>query len=370
MNIVTSINKNFIQHFCSMCSSLILNSREEKIDIYVLHSDLGDNDINIIAVVLEDLLNDTVNIHFVEVEENRFSSIPIIESHLSIQTLFRILLTELLPSDIEKLIYLDSDLVLEDSISQLFSLEINDYYVAAVPDFNDELAKNQNISSGVDYFNSGVMLVNLKKWREGDMLNKCLNYAFENKEKLRFPDQDILNGVLNGNWLKLDLSWNVTRMFYDRDEKDWEVPLQESIKIAKTNPKIIHYTTWKKPWFYLDDHPFKEKYFYYLNQTKFKYNQYFEKEILLESDIVVFGASLGGEKMEEFLSNEGLKVKFFTDNNEKKWGQTINGIEIISPQKLQSMSNPCIVIASLYEKEISEQLEKMNYSKVVPLIYN
>lgn len=369
MNIVTSINKNFVQHFCSMCASLILNNSNQNINVFILHSDLDGEQQQKITNALLNLLSDKINLFYVEVKEDQFSSIPIIESHLSIQTLFRILLSELLPLDVEKLIYLDSDLVVEGSLDPLYSIDISNDYLAAVSDFNDELAMNQGINSGVDYFNSGVMLVNLKRWRQSNFLNECLNYAIENKEKLRFPDQDILNGVLKGKWTKLDISWNVTRMFFDRNTDDWTKEIQPLIKNAKSNPKIIHYTTWQKPWFYLDTHPLKERYFFYLDQTKATYVKYFEKNILEHSNIVIFGASLGGQRMKSFLEKEGLEVTYFTDNSEAKWGTYINNIKIISPSELASVPNFCVIIASAYAKEISTQLENMSLSKVVPLIY-
>ena len=106
------------------------------------------------------------------------------------------IIPDLLPQNINKVLYLDSDLVVISSLEELYQVNLNDYFLAVQG------------SRKTGYFNSGVMVLNLQKWRNEKISTKVLDWARENKEKLRHWDQTALNHVIASNFVTIDRKWN------------------------------------------------------------------------------------------------------------------------------------------------------------------
>ena len=131
----------------------------------------------------------------------------------TIGSMFRVMLPELLP-DISKIIYLDADLLVNRDIKELWDTDIQNYCLAAVPDYSTvngletpyPVAKQEVPAS--HYFNSGVLCMNLDRIRaKGNMHENILNYLEEN-QGARLLDQDALNAVYGGETFLVDESWN------------------------------------------------------------------------------------------------------------------------------------------------------------------
>ena len=131
----------------------------------------------------------------------------------TIGSMFRVMLPELLP-DVDKIIYLDADILVNRDIKELWDTDIQDYCLAAVPDYSTvngletpyPVAKQEVPAS--HYFNTGVLCMNLDRIRaKGSMHEKVLNYLEENPSA-RLLDQDALNAVYGGETFLVDESWN------------------------------------------------------------------------------------------------------------------------------------------------------------------
>lgn len=107
----------------------------------------------------------------------------------------RLFVEKFLPESLDKVIYLDADIVVLGSLRELWETDLGDNFVGAVPDPNMRLSHRRDIGLPDDhkYFFSGGLLINLKKWREDRVLDKLLKICLEIKEKIEFPDQDVLN---------------------------------------------------------------------------------------------------------------------------------------------------------------------------------
>src|SRR5690606_5620901 len=101
------------------------------------------------------------------------------------------------------------------------------------------------------YFNAGVLIINLDKWRKDHLPAKILNFISKNPEKIVYEDQDALNYFLHDKCLLLHPKWNQTHFFHVREYQDTCFN-QEVFNEAKYNPSIIHFTAESKPWRYLD----------------------------------------------------------------------------------------------------------------------
>lgn len=358
MDIAVSINKCFLQHFHAMLTSLLTNTCAKSITLHILNSDLDYDDQELIIENFKQY--DNLKIKFYRINATDFQDIDIVFEHLTVEALYRLCLPRLLPKDIEKVLYLDSDMIILSDILELYNTDITNYYLAACNEYHPYFSANLDLKSAKDYFNSGLLLMNIKKCREDNFEQICLTFAKETKKIMYCLDQDILNGVLQGNWLRLDLSWNVVRSIFEQTELYESVYRKEYIQKCIKKPKIIHYTTFSKPWHYLDNHPYKDAYMKYLKLSKWKPKKSYEKDILEKSNIYIFGASLGAKKILEILEGK-VKIKGLIDNDEKKVNQIIYGYKVFSPFNYNQRD--IVIIGSSYIKEISKQLEDLGFVK-------
>ena len=170
-------------------------------------------------------------------------------THITKTSYCKFLIADLLPK-IDKILYLDCDLVVVDKISDLFSSNIDDYLFAAVEDVGYTYWSKfrDNMKLKFLCINSGVMLINCKKWREENLLDQLL-YRAQNREPLGYgQDQPVFNYVCKDKILFLDLRYNAQDVFFRdgielKNRKDFNM----CVEVSKF-PTIIHFTSSKKPW--------------------------------------------------------------------------------------------------------------------------
>ena len=238
INIVVGVNRNYIKPMSVMMISLLENNKKYKINFNIFQDDFLYEDKEKLLVRFKKY--DNLYINYIDVTNDLFEGLPTLE-HISLSTYYRILSPKLLPQ-YDKLLYLDSDLVVDGDILELWETDIKDYVVAAVRE--ESLQANEerlNIPKHQKYFNAGVLLINSKKMREENYYDIIMEYLFKNKETLLFSDQDALNAVLYNKWLEINEKWNYHNYFVDMRNSDLS-------KIKLDNPIIIHYTGPIKPW--------------------------------------------------------------------------------------------------------------------------
>ena len=161
-------------------------------------------------------------------------------------TYYRILLPELVPGAIEKVLYLDSDVLVLGDVSGLWEQEVQGYYVLAAQDKgipNMAAADHLNGCPGipgdgeVEYFNAGVLVVNLTQWRLDDFSGQTWSRLRRDLQFMRYMDQDALNVAAAGRWGRLSGLWNQCIPTWERDNA------------VRPDPAgIIHFTGPNKPW--------------------------------------------------------------------------------------------------------------------------
>jgi len=154
----------------------------------------------------------------------------------------RILIPKVFPDTVSRVLYLDSDLLVLDDLTPLWNTDLKETVAGAVVDFLDgQLRQNQpgleDVPRVQQYFNAGVLLINLVRWRQERISEKALAYLVEHPRTL-FNDQDALNVACDGLWTKLDSRWN----FHDHCGKN--------ILSMGTDqrPGIVHFIGRAKPW--------------------------------------------------------------------------------------------------------------------------
>ncbi|HIK06632.1 MAG TPA: glycosyltransferase family 8 protein [Trichormus sp. M33_DOE_039] len=200
-----------------------------------------------------------------------------IAKYVSIATFFRLLIPEILPEQLEKVIYLDCDLVVRGNLEQLWQTDLGDNYVLAAQDTWIPYVSNSNgllnykelgISSDSKYFNAGVLVINLKKWRTDDISAKAINYLKQKTEYIRWHDQDVLNPLFVGQWGELDPRWNCSPSSVYAYSSWKDSPFSEEVyNNLIRDPYIIHYVSNKKPW--TSRHTLLKEYFFeYVDMTE------------------------------------------------------------------------------------------------------
>ena len=206
--------------------------------------------------------------------------------HVSIASFYRILIPDILPKEIEKIIYLDCDLVVKGDLSQLWQKDLGSNDIMAVQDTWTPLISSEaaelkyeelKICPDLPYLNAGVLVINLKKWRSEEFCTKALTYFEENLKYIGLYDQGLLNALLANKWGQLDPRWNFNvTSFYDyftRKYKSWENVesfLPEIIYNKLIHePYIFHYVSDNKPWISRQC-PSREIFFEYVDKTKWK----------------------------------------------------------------------------------------------------
>lgn len=192
----------------------------------------------------------------------------------------RLLLTDFLPIDMNKVLYLDCDVIINGDISELDRIELPDNIAfAAVPELAMPPAQKKNIGLNVDeqYFNSGVLLINLDYWRKHNLKDQFINYYASANGKLMYADQDILNHCCKGHIRPLSHRYNLApmlkyfpRFFIKSYQPAYYCKDKEEYKDILKNPSIIHFLGDERPWMRGNYNPYRKEYEYYKKKSLWK----------------------------------------------------------------------------------------------------
>jgi lipopolysaccharide biosynthesis glycosyltransferase len=192
----------------------------------------------------------------------------------------RFLAPFLLPEEIDRALYLDCDIVVLKDIGELWdSTAGSPAVVHAVHDLTIPWVssrqgvfdyKDRGIPADAPYFNSGVLLIHLKRWRERDLTNRLIEYLSENGPKVNEADQGALNALLWNEWEKINQRWNSHSCLNVTDNRKETGLSAKEWHDLRLHPWLVHYTAYKKPWMKGVVFP-RYTYFYsYLQRTVYK----------------------------------------------------------------------------------------------------
>lgn len=210
------------------------------------------------------------NMRRIPIGEDQLGEVP--ESRHSKSAFLRLVLPNMLPESVDKMLYLDGDIVVNGSIRTLYNLDISNVYIAGAKDsiniFGKEHCRRLGLPDDYEYFNSGVVLMNIKRIRKEKLQERFFQFTSEYMDVINSPDQDVLNGTLYPAVNYFSPIYNYNYWI----EKDIALQLfsEEEIKAVKKHPVIIHYIGPVKPWHYKSIHPKKALWWHYLRQTPYK----------------------------------------------------------------------------------------------------
>lgn len=216
----------------------IVQNTDKNIDFIILYSSLSEKSFEILNYVKN---YENCKITYVKVDEKKFEKFQ--NAHwVTIQAWFRILLPELSPQ-YDKIIYFDGDTMLRGDIAKFYETDMSDAYLAATLECVNENNLNRLQMKGGNYFNSGVMLINCKKWREENLFDVIKDCA-ENNKLVTCGDQDALNIVFDeknkiicpGNIIYIQ-TW-----FWNRTKTQYKSHIDPDFKKEEKDVLIVHFT--------------------------------------------------------------------------------------------------------------------------------
>ncbi|HFI0054510.1 TPA: glycosyltransferase [Streptococcus suis] len=237
MNLAFTVSDSYIDYMGTTLYSIMLHTRKCPVSVYVLTSDISDYS-RFKLKKLEKHFNN-LRIHIQVVDSQRFEEFPLNRSHITRpEVYFRMAFASLLPQ-LDRILYLDSDILAQKDLQPLWDTALEGAYMAAVSEPPSDGAFDYRRSIGMTnpqyYFNSGVLLMDLKKIREDQIEDRLFDCGQAIKDKIRLQDQDIINVALEGQIKVLDPIYN-----YGYMEKQAQLRDQADI--------VLNHFSLEKPW--------------------------------------------------------------------------------------------------------------------------
>jgi lipopolysaccharide biosynthesis glycosyltransferase len=204
----------YVAHSAAMLHSLLRRHAEDEVYVHYMHGpDIGSGEQRQLTEMVE---REGGWISFLSVADTELEGLPT-KGFTRKATWYRIFLPELLP-DVDRILYLDADLIVVDSLTPLWALDLRGFWVGAVTNVFQDNHLHRPAALGLAgphvYFNAGVLLMNLAEMRDDRRTEALLDYGVRNAERLEWRDQDALNVVLGERRLELHPRWNVMNSFY------------------------------------------------------------------------------------------------------------------------------------------------------------
>lgn len=255
IHVLVAADRQFVWGCAVSVRSLLDNTRTDRpIDLFVAHDSLRPDDQRALLASWDRAGGRVFKCAFVLVPQERVGGL-IRSKAVSRMTYARLFIGDLLPTDADRCVYVDSDVVFQRDVEDLVSIDLDGKLLGAVPNGVDNEAhdcKRLGLPIGQRYFNAGVMVVDLGRWRELDFGRVALEICRTRGPSFGIPDQDSINIALAGDWAPLPMQWN-----------SWASRTNEA------EGRVVHYTQVPKPWDCDYQGRFPELFFRYLDRTAF-----------------------------------------------------------------------------------------------------
>lgn len=250
VNILVTVDENYIPYLNVMLTSLLKSNPDCWFDIYLLHTSVRDEAL----VKTKEILEPSGQLISVRANDIGLENAPVTERYPK-EIYYRIFAARYLPDTLDKVLYLDPDLIVNGSIKALYGLPMEEYYFAAASHIGEFMHKVNEMRLDLEedspYINSGVMLMNLERLRKEQNYDEVFQFIEKRKNLLILPDQDIISSLYGTRIYALDsFRYNMTERLFLR-----HTPFEKQLDLewVRRNSIIIHYCGRNKPW--------KENYF-------------------------------------------------------------------------------------------------------------
>jgi lipopolysaccharide biosynthesis glycosyltransferase len=267
VNILMCTNALFLQHTAVCLASLLANNPDLFFNIVIVGRESEDLDEQKIRRSLTRFPNHLLAFQKFVPPPNLL--LPLVAREIyTIDTYTRLWVGDFFPEKVDRVLYLDADIVVVGSIAPLWNTDLGGALMGAVDiPGSDQGVRRLAMRAEEGYFNAGVLVIDLQQWRTTQASETVLDYIRANPERVSY-DQDALNACFRSRTKRLDYKWNVIRPFY---REPLVLPLERAeIEAIRRDALIIHFNGGSKPWSYFCDHPRRAEYEKYLRMTEWR----------------------------------------------------------------------------------------------------
>lgn len=245
MNLLVTLNEAYLPYLNTLLFSVIYHNPDVYFTVYLLHTSIRKDSTERTRAIL----GTSGELVAIEADDRGFSDAPT-TAQFPKEMYYRILAAKYLPNTVDRVLYLDPDIIVNGSLRGLYEISLGDNYFAAAT-HNGKIMRLINgarlgLKRGDPYINSGVLLMNLKLLREEQDLDDVFNYIEKKRSKLCLPDQDVISGLYGDKIVKLDTYiYNMTDRLYRRDRIFGK---HRNVEWYGEHSVIFHYCGKNKPW--------------------------------------------------------------------------------------------------------------------------
>lgn len=245
INLLVTCDENYISPLNVMLMSVISSNPDVFFNVYLLHECIDEQRM----ATTRKLLGSKGKLIMIQINEKQMVHAPITQRYPK-EMYYRIFASKYLPDTLDKVLYLDPDIVVINSLENLYDIRLEDDYYAAASHTGELLTEFNRVrldmEEGAPYINSGVLLMNLQLLRKEQNYEEIYSAIETLKSRLILPDQDIISSLYGSKIMELDPSiYNMTERLYQKRilfEKDYDLNRVQSETV------IVHYIGKNKPW--------------------------------------------------------------------------------------------------------------------------
>ena len=248
------IDKNFGKFAGITITSLAHNNLDNDLLIHIIYDELLPEDMQ--KLKQTEQLYRNLKLHFYQITSTEGMTFIVPPGHITQAMYYRYLFGDMLPKEITKIIYMDADIICKGDLLPLWQTDLQGKVLGAVRDYGEDRSCGRIGLKNGRYFNSGVLLIDLTKWRQQKLTQQLFTWLNEvGSTKILWGDQDALNGVIDGQFVELPQKYNC-------------IIINNTTLKAELETVIIHYIDYVKPWhIYYSESPEKGIYWEYVKKS-------------------------------------------------------------------------------------------------------
>ncbi len=277
MNILYTTNELFASKVAaSMCSVMENNKNVDEVVFYIVGQGLSEASMSNYKMLGRkycrsiEIINVNNIMEYLKFDFDTSGWNPISMARLAVD--------QLLPESVERVLYLDGDTINIASLEELWNTDMHGKALGACIEATVDKKRKKSLGMGkIPYINSGVLLIDLKLWREEETGSTILNYYKDNNGMLVANDQNAINGALKEQIFYLEPRYNFYNIYWYYPYKVLKKLMghtkyysEQVVEDSKKSPAIIHYLGEERPWRKGNRHKYRAEYFRYLKKTPWK----------------------------------------------------------------------------------------------------
>lgn len=244
INVAFGIDRNYLPQLCVAMHSIEARNTRNPLRFFVFHDGID-------PAGMDQASTRRAAVEWIQIFDPVLLGFDAHLPNMTRATYFRLMIPQFVPADVDRVIYLDSDLILQGDIGELWDFDLDGHALGAVVDAGQspvDFAARYSLPSDGQYFNAGVLLLDVKKLREERIFDRTIELLANNVYE--YDDQDALNISFWNRWTKIPPDWNFQRKFLHEKFASWT-----ALTRSAPRPKIIHFTDATKPWRRDEWHP-------------------------------------------------------------------------------------------------------------------